>query len=299
MAGIRTAASAWHGPQTAAKAFFYINSRIGTYISPPERRYVRKPKKIDRTMLQLLQLAQDYPTYGNSIAGGFSTSGSILLMVVIAVAGYIVQARLQSVFQKYSQVPFPGNLTGAEVAEKMLRDNNIHNVKITHVGGMLTDHFNPQNMTVNLSDAVYSSRSIAAAAVACHECGHAIQHARGYAPLAMRSALVPVVNFSSRIATWVILAGIVIMATTNSTTVCWIGIALIAMTALFSIVTLPVEYNASQRALEWLESSRTLQGAQLSYARESLKWAARTYLVAALSAIATVIYYVSLISRRD
>ena len=227
-------------------------------------------------MLQLLQLAQDYPTYGNSIAGGFSTSGSILLMVVIAVAGYIVQARLQSVFQKYSQVPFPGNLTGAEVAEKMLRDNNIHNVKITHVGGMLTDHFNPQNMTVNLSDAVYSSRSIAAA-----------------------SALVPVVNFSSRIATWVILAGIVIMATTSSTTVCWIGIALIAMTALFSIVTLPVEYNASQRALEWLESSRTLQGAQLSYARESLKWAARTYLVAALSAIATVIYYVSLISRRD
>ena len=250
-------------------------------------------------MLQLLQLAQDYPTYGNSIAGGFSTSGSILLMVVIAVAGYIVQARLQSVFQKYSQVPFPGNLTGAEVAEKMLRDNNIHNVKITHVGGMLTDHFNPQNMTVNLSDSVYSSRSIAAAAVACHECGHAIQHARGYAPLALRSALVPVVSFSSRIATWVILAGILIMATTSSTLVCWIGIALIAMTAVFSIVTLPVEYNASQRALEWLESSRTLQGAQLSYAREALKWAARTYLVAALSAIATVLYYVSLISRRD
>ena len=194
---------------------------------------------------------------------------------------------------------FPGNLTGAEVAEKMLRDNNIHNVRITHVGGMLTDHFNPQNMTVNLSDSVYSSRSIAAAAVACHECGHAIQHARGYAPLALRSALVPVVSFSSRIATWVILAGILIMATTSSTLVCWIGIALIAMTAVFSIVTLPVEYNASQRALEWLESSRTLQGAQLSYAREALKWAARTYLVAALSAIATVLYYVSLISRRD
>ena len=234
-------------------------------------------------MLQLLQLAQDYSSYDNSfVGGGFSTSGSILLMVIIAVAGYIVQARLQSVFHKYSQVAFPGNLTGAEVAEKMLRDNNIHNVRITHVGGMLTDHF-----------------SIAAAAVACHECGHAIQHARGYAPLALRSALVPVVSFSSRIATWVILAGILIMATTSSTLVCWIGIALIAMTAVFSIVTLPVEYNASQRALEWLESSRTLQGAQLSYAREALKWAARTYLVAALSAIATVLYYVSLISRRD
>ncbi len=251
-------------------------------------------------MLQLLQLAQDYSSYDNSfVGGGFSTSGSILLMVIIAVAGYIVQARLQSVFHKYSQVAFPGNLTGAEVAEKMLRDNNIHNVRITHVGGMLTDHFNPQNMTVNLSDSVYSSRSIAAAAVACHECGHAIQHARGYAPLVLRSALVPVVNFSSRIATWVILAGILIMATTSSTLICWIGIALIAMTAVFSIVTLPVEYNASQRALEWLESSRTLQGAQLSYAREALKWAARTYLVAALSAIATVLYYVSLISRRD
>ena len=157
----------------------------------------------------------------------------------------------------------------------------------------------PPNPPVTLRDWVYSSRRIAAAAVACHECGHAIQHARGYAPLALRSALVPVVSFSSRIATWVILAGILIMATTSSTLVCWIGIALIAMTAVFSIVTLPVEYNASQRALEWLESSRTLQGAQLSYAREALKWAARTYLVAALSAIATVLYYVSLISRRD
>lgn len=251
-------------------------------------------------MLQLLQFAQDYYGAENGLAaGGVSTSGSIMLMVVIAIAGYIVQARLQSVFAKYSQVGFPGNLTGAEVAEKMLRDNNIHNVKVTHVAGQLTDHFNPQNMTVNLSDSVYSSRSIAAAAVACHECGHAVQHARGYAPLAMRSALVPVVSFSARMATWVIIAGIALMAATDNAIVCWIGIAMIAMSALFSIVTLPVEYNASQRALEWLESSRTLQGVQLSYAREALRWAARTYLVAALSAIATVLYYVSLISRRN
>ena len=250
-------------------------------------------------MLQFLQLAQNYYGAENGFATGISSSGSILLMIAIAVAGYIVQARLQSVFAKYSQVGFPGNLTGAEVAEKMLRDNNIRNVKVTHVAGALTDHFNPQNMTVNLSDSVYSSRSIAAAAVACHECGHAVQHAQGYAPLAMRSALVPIVSFSSRIAPWVIIAGIALLAATNNAVVCWIGIALIAMSAIFSIVTLPVEYNASQRALEWLESSRTLQGAQLSYAREALRWAARTYLVAALSAIATVLYYVSLISRRN
>ena len=250
-------------------------------------------------MFDLLQIADSYYGYSSGVATGISSTGSIILMAVIAVIGYIVQARLQSVFAKYSEVPFPGGMTGAEVAAKMLRDNNVHNVKITHVSGQLTDHFNPANMTVNLSDSVYSSRSIAAAAVACHECGHAIQHARGYAPLVMRSALVPVVNFSSRIATWVIIAGIALMATGGSTTICWIGIGLIAMSALFSIITLPVEYNASQRALEWLESSRTLQGVQLSYARESLRWAARTYLVAALSAIATVLYYVSLISRRN
>ena len=251
-------------------------------------------------MLDLLQLAQDYSTYGYSTGSmGFSSGGSIILMAVIGILGYIVQARLQSVFAKYSQVPFPNGMTGAEVAEQMLRQNNVHNVKITHVKGQLTDHFNPANMTVNLSDSVYSSRSIAAAAVACHECGHAIQHAQGYAPLVMRSALVPVVNFASRAATWVIIAGIAIMASTNSTTLCWIGIGMIAMSALFSIVTLPVEYNASQRALQWLESSRMLQGAQLGQARESLRWAARTYLVAALSAIATVIYYISLVSRRN
>lgn len=252
-------------------------------------------------MLELLQIAQDYGTYGyeNSLMGGMSHSGSIILMIVIGVIGYIVQARLQHVFDKYSKVAFPGNMTGAEVAEKMLRENNVHNVKITHVGGMLTDHFNPQNMTVNLSDSVYSSRSIAAAAVACHECGHAIQHAQGYAPLVLRSSLVPIVQFASSMATWVILAGIALMAFSGNTVVCWIGIAMIAMSAVFSIVTLPVEYNASARALEWLESSRTLQGEQLKYARTSLRWAARTYLVAALSAIATVLYYVSLISRRN
>lgn len=222
------------------------------------------------------------------------------LMIIIGIVGYAVQARLQSVFRKYSQVPMPNGMSGAEMAEKMLRDNNVHNVKVTHVAGHLTDHFNPATMTVNLSDSVYSSRSIAAVAVACHECGHAIQHAQGYAPLALRSQLVPIVSFSSRMATWVILIGLGLLVATNNELVCWIGVGMIAMSALFSIVTLPVEYNASARALEWLTASRTLQGAQIEGAEVSLKWAARTYLVAALSAIASVLYYVFLIlGRRD
>nr|WP_106634323.1 zinc metallopeptidase [Alistipes sp. Marseille-P5061] len=229
-----------------------------------------------------------------------ASSGMFLLIIAIGIAGYIVQARLQSVFKKYSKVQFPGGLTGAQVAEKMLRENNIHNVKVTHVAGHLTDHFNPQTMTVNLSDSVYNSTSVAAAAVAAHECGHAVQHARDYAPLTLRSQLVPVVQFASSAATWVILLGLVLLATTRNELVCWIGVALIVMSALFSLITLPVEYNASARALEWLESSRTMQGAQLVQAREALTWAARTYLVAALGAIASVLYYVFLIlGRRD
>ena len=248
-------------------------------------------------MITLLQAGT--AAYDTSFAlSNLTTSGAFILTIVIAVVGYLVQARLQSVFEKYSQVMFPGGLTGAEVAEKMLRDNNIHNVKITHVAGHLTDHFNPQTMTVNLSDSVYSSRSIAAAAVACHECGHAVQHAQGYAPLQLRSQLVPIVSFSSQIAIWVILAGLVLMSATDNEIVCWIGIGLIGMSALFSIITLPVEYNASDRALEWLESSRTLEGEQLDGARVALRWAARTYLVAALAAIASVIYYITLVMNR-
>ena len=181
------------------------------------------------------------------------TMGSWILIIVIGIVGWIVQARLQSVFAKYARVPFPGGLTGAEVA---------------------------------------------AAAVAAHECGHAVQHARGYAPLELRSQLVPIVNFSARAATFVLIAGMILLATTDNAWVCWIGVGLIAVSALFSIVTLPVEYNASERALAWLESSRTMQGAELAQAREALTWAARTYLVAALSAIATVLYYAMLILGR-
>ncbi|BBL06853.1 MULTISPECIES: zinc metallopeptidase [Alistipes] len=254
-------------------------------------------------MLQPLIVLLQAGYYAEPAASRYSaaSTGMFFLIIAIGIVGYIVQARLQSVFKKYSKVQFPGGLTGAEVAEKMLRDNNIHNVKVTHVGGHLTDHFNPQTMTVNLSDSVYSSSSVAAAAVAAHECGHAVQHARGYAPLALRSQLVPVVQFASSSAMWVILLGLVILATTQNELLCWIGVGMIAMSALFSLITLPVEYNASARALEWLQTSRTMEGAQLAQAREALSWAARTYLVAALSAIASVLYYVLLIlgGRRD
>ena len=236
----------------------------------------------------------------NGLMSSFSSAGSLILMIIIGIAGFVVQSRLQSVFQKYTKVTSPGGMTGAELAEKMLHDHGIYNVKVTHVKGHLTDHFNPVTMTVNLSDSVYSSRSIAAAAVACHECGHAVQHATGYGPIKLRSRLVPIVSFSSQIATWVLLAGIVMMAATQSTTLCWIGIGLITISAIFSIVTLPVEYNASERALAWLENSGTLDSREMEGARTSLRWAARTYLVAALSAIATILYYVTLImARRD
>ena len=251
-----------------------------------------------RPLALLLQFGQ--PT-GEGVSFSAAQSGMFVLIIAIGVIGYIVQARLQSVFKKYSSVPFPGGLTGAQVAEKMLRDNNIHNVRVTHVQGHLTDHFNPQTMTVNLSDSVYASASVAAAAVAAHECGHAVQHARGYAPLVLRSQLVPVVQFASSMATWVIMGGMLLLAVTQNAFVCWIGVGMIAVSALFSIVTLPVEYNASARALEWLKTSRTMPEAQLAQAREALGWAARTYLVAALSAVASVLYYVFIIlgSRRN
>lgn len=220
-----------------------------------------------------------------------------LLIIVIGIVGMVVQMRLQSVFNKYSRVMFPGGLTGREVAEKMLRDNGIFDVKVTATSGHLTDHYNPQNKTVNLSESVYNSNSVSAAAVAAHECGHAVQHARGYAPLQLRSQLVPIISFTSRWATWVIIGGILMINTFP--TLFWVGIAMIAMSALFSIVTLPVEFNASARALEWLRASRTLDSQALGQARTALSWAASTYLVAALSAIATLLYYLSFARNRD
>ena len=238
---------------------------------------------------------------GEQLLYNLTTSQAFFIIIAVAIVGFFVQMRLRSVFAKYSKVALPEGMTGAEIAARMLRDHRITNVRITHVPGSLTDHFNPATMTVNLSDEVYSGRSIAAAAVACHECGHAIQHAEGYAPLRLRSALVPVVNFSSRMAMWLVMIGLIMTASASSEILCWIGVGLMSLSALFSIVTLPVEYNASERALEWLESSRTLRDEQMEGAKTSLRWAARTYLVAALSAIASILYYVALISgrRRD
>ncbi|MBO5962557.1 MAG: zinc metallopeptidase [Alistipes sp.] len=228
-----------------------------------------------------------------------TTSEAFLMVIAVGIAGMLVQLRLRSVVSKYSQVPMPTGITGAEIAEKMLRYNGVNDVVVTHTGGYLTDHYNPATKTVNLSDEVYHGRSITAAAIACHECGHALQHAKGYAPLKMRSALVPLVQFSSTAATWIIITGLIMTASSGSQTLCWIGIGLMCMSALFSIITLPVEYNASDRALKWLESSGLLFGEELEGAKISLRWAARTYLVAALSAIASILYYVALINGRN
>lgn len=221
-----------------------------------------------------------------------------ILFIGIAILSYIVQHNLQSKFKKYSKMPLINGMTGREVAEKMLHDNGIYDVKVTSTPGMLTDHYNPANKTVNLSEGVYGSNSIAAAAVAAHECGHAVQHARAYAPLKMRSALVPVVQFSSSIVSWVLLAGILMVETTQS--ILLIGIILFAATTLFSLITLPVEINASGRALAWLSRAGITNTFNHKAAEDALKSAAYTYVVAALSSLATLIYYVMIyMGRRD
>lgn len=229
-------------------------------------------------------------------------SFEFILLIAVGIVGFIVQAKLQSVFKKYSEVMFPGGLTGRDVAEKMLRDNGIMDVKVTHTPGQLTDHYNPMTKTVNLSDSVYSSNSVAAAAVAAHECGHAVQHARAYAPLKLRSALVPVANFSSKYAFIFLIGGIILMQWAKApgmNWVFWAGIGMLAAGALFSLVTLPVEYDASRRALAWLGNERILNSAQQVQAKEALMWAARTYLVAAISAVATLVYYLGFARGRD
>ncbi|MBQ8169918.1 MAG: zinc metallopeptidase [Bacteroidales bacterium] len=220
-----------------------------------------------------------------------------IIMIAIMVLSFIVQQMLQSRFNKYSQVGLPNGMTGAEVARKMLQDHGIYDVKVVATNGMLTDHFNPQTKTVALSEGVYASRSVAAAAVAAHECGHAVQHAYGYAPLRMRSALVPVVNFASNIVQWVLLAGVIFINVFPG--LLWFGIALFAMTTLFSFVTLPVEINASSRAISWLTQTGITDGQTRPMAIDALKWAAYTYVVAALGSLATLFYYISLAGRRD
>lgn len=218
------------------------------------------------------------------------------IMIVVMVLSFIVQQMLQSRFSKYSRVPVANGMSGAEVAQKMLHDHGIYDVKVVPARGMLTDHYNPQTKTVALSEGVYASRSVAAAAVAAHECGHAVQHAMGYAPLRMRSALVPVVNFASSIVQWVLLLGVLMMERFPG--LLWFGIILFASTTLFSFITLPVEVNASSRAVSWLGRAGITDSQTAPMAVDALKWAAYTYVVAAIGSLATLLYYIGL-ARRD
>ena len=223
---------------------------------------------------------------------------SWIIFIGIAIVSFIVQSSLKSKFDKYSKVPLYNGMTGREVAEKMLRDNGIYDVRVISTPGKLTDHFNPTNKTVNLSEGVYSSCSVAAAAVAAHECGHAVQHARAYAPLQMRSALVPVVQFSSSIMSWILLAGILLI--NSFPQLLLIGICLFAMTTLFSFITLPVEIDASRRALVWLNSAGITNASNHGMAKDALKSAAYTYVVAALGSLATLVYYIMIyMGRRE
>lgn len=216
----------------------------------------------------------------------------ILLMGIIMLASWFVGWQLKNKFEKYSKIHLRNGMSGAEIATKMLHDHGIYDVKVISTPGRLTDHYNPADKTVNLSEAVYNQRNAAAAAVAAHEVGHAVQHATAYSWLTMRSNLVPVVNIASNLVQWVLIGGIFMIQLFNNTTVLLIGIVLFALTTLFSVITLPVEYDASNRALKWLETKNMVTREEYAGAKDSLKWAARTYLVAALASIGTLLYYI-------
>ncbi len=218
-------------------------------------------------------------------------------MIAVMLLSFAIQQILQSKFNKYSQIPNSEGLTGAEVAQKMLDYYGITNVQIRRTNGVLTDHFDPRSRTVNLSDGVYSSNSIAAAAVAAHECGHVVQYAQGYAPVKLRTALVPVVNFSNMAVQWVLLLGVLLI--NSFPAILWAGIALFAMTTLFSLVTLPCEINASSRAVSWLSNSGVADDRTRPMAVDALKWAAYTYVIAAIGSLATLFYYIGIATRRD
>lgn len=225
-------------------------------------------------------------------------SGIFVIMLLMMGASWYVSYKLKSKFRKYSEVPISSGLSGKEIAEKMLRDNGISDVQVVSVEGFLSDHYNPLKKTVNLSPEVYNGRNVAAAAVSAHECGHAVQHARAYAWLNMRSALVPVVQFSSSIMQWVLLAGVLLITTFPYLLLA--GIVMFAMTTLFSFITLPVEFDASKRALVWLNGTRLTQGEEHVQAKDALNWAAMTYVVAAIGSLATLLYYVAIfMGRRD
>jgi Zn-dependent membrane protease YugP len=223
-----------------------------------------------------------------------------LLMIVVALVSFIVQWRFKSKFNHYAEIGLLSGLTGQEVAERMLKDNNIYDVQVTSVEGQLTDHYNPANKTVNLSPDVYYSRSVAAAAVAAHECGHAVQHAKAYAWLSLRSALVPVINIASTLTQWTLFIGVMLLFFTHNPFVLAIGVAALALVTLFSFVTLPVEFDASHRALLWLNNNYNVMQTREEHdqAKDALWWAAMTYVVAALSSLATLVYYASFLFNR-
>lgn len=226
--------------------------------------------------------------------------GYYIIAGLIFIVSLYVSNKLKSKFKKYSKVHLQNGMSGKEIAEKMLYDNGITDVKVISTPGMLSDHYNPQKKTVNLSESVYSQRNAASAAVAAHECGHAVQHAKAYSWLSMRSQLVPVVSVASKLSTWVIMGGFLLMATTSfGSSVLLAGIILFGLGTLFSFITLPVEYDASKRALVWLETENMLTANEHEAAEDSLKWAARTYVVAAVGSLATLLYFVSIYLGRD
>ena len=224
--------------------------------------------------------------------------GLYLLGIIIMVISMIVSSVLKSKFEKYSRTRISSNLTGKEIAEKMLHDHGIYDVKVVSVEGTLTDHYNPKDKTVNLSAMVYHERSAAAAAVSAHECGHAVQHATAYSMLQLRSSLVPMVSIASKYMQWVILGGILILSFTGNPTILAIGTVFFAATTLFAFVTLPVEFDASARALRWIKDKNIVNDAEYADSKDALKWAAMTYVVAAIGSLATLLYYVSLLSGR-
>ena len=223
----------------------------------------------------------------------------MILFIAIMAVSWFVQNRLKSKFRKYSRTSISSNLSGREIAEKMLNDHGIYDVKVISVNGQLTDHYNPIKKTVNLSEGVFNQRNAAAAAVAAHECGHAVQHSRAYSWLTLRSKLVPIVSVSSRWMQWVILAGFALLAMKGIPEVLYIGILLFSMTTLFSFITLPVEFDASNRALAWIEDKNMASSSEIEDSRDALRWAAMTYVVAALGSLATLLYYLSLVMGRD
>ena len=223
----------------------------------------------------------------------------LFLSLIILAISWAVQSTLRSKFKKYAAIAFQGNMTGAQVAARMLRDNGIYDVQVQSVDGKLTDHYNPFDKTVNLSPDVYNGNSVAAAAVAAHECGHAVQHARAYFWLGLRSRVVPAASVASQWTQWILLAGMILLALGSvGVIVLAVGVLLFALTTLFTFITLPVEFDASNRALKWLETSGLVTSEEHYMAKDALTWAAMTYVVAALGSLVTLLYYVSLFLRR-